>query len=237
MAIFSLSPIPQDVAFHQFADSRRFLGIPNALDVLSNLPFLLISILGIRQVLDSDRGPTFFAWLVLFVGIGLVSFGSAYYHWSPDNNTLVWDRLPITVGFMGLFGALLVEHVSVRLKPLQIPLIIVGIGSVLYWYVFDDLRFYVWVQFVPLLLIPFLLLLFKSRYSHQYLLLISLVLYGFAKLFEWYDIAVFQATAGVISGHTFKHVLAALSCYCLLFMLQKRSLVESPQQAISHAQS
>ncbi|MEW7996138.1 MAG: hypothetical protein AB2825_17070, partial [Candidatus Thiodiazotropha endolucinida] len=168
--------------------------------------------------------PSHSAWLVLFIGVSLVSVGSIYYHWSPSNETLVWDRLPMSIGFMGFLAALLSEYVDRRLSCLLIPLVLVGIGSVLYGYLFEDLRLYVWVQFIPLLTLPFFLVLFSSRFTHQGLLFVALVLYALAKGAEVYDIAVFQMTGEAISGHTVKHLLAAASCYTILMMLQRRKL-------------
>ncbi|MEW7988386.1 MAG: hypothetical protein AB2805_17785 [Candidatus Thiodiazotropha sp.] len=174
--------------------------------------------------LKHHTGPGHRAWLVLFIGVSLVSVGSFYYHWSPSNETLVWDRLPMSIGFMGFLAALLSEYVDRRLSTLLVPLIIMGIGSVLYGHYFEDLRLYVWVQFIPLLTLPFFMVLFKSRFTHQGLLLSALVLYAFAKGAEAYDAAVFQMTGEAVSGHTVKHLLAAASCYTVLIMLQRRKL-------------
>lgn len=221
--LMALDPIAQDVAYHGFADTRRLFGIPNFFDVVSNLPFLLVGAAGVSFCLRHDCGPVRGAWVVLFAGIGLVGFGSAYYHWSPGNGPLVWDRLPMTVGFMGLLAALLGEYVSRRLGArLLLPLIVAGIGSVLYWHWTADLRPYLWVQFAPLLMLPCILALFRSRYTHGWFLLVAFVLYGLAKVAEGYDAAVFGATGGLVSGHTVKHLLAAAGCYSLLLMLKRR---------------
>ena len=217
-----IDPIPQDVAYHHFIDTGRFFGIPNFFDVISNLAFLLVGAFGIAFCLKNHTGPGHSAWLVLFAGVSLVSFGSIYYHWSPSNETLVWDRLPMSVGFMGFLTALLSEYVNRRLSCLLIPLIIVGISSVLYGYFFEDLRFYVWVQFIPLLTLPFFMVLFSSGFTHQGLLLFALLLYALAKGAEEYDMAVFQMTGEIVSGHTIKHLLAAAGCYSILTMLQRR---------------
>jgi len=113
--VMSLEPIPQNLAYHDFADQRKFLGIPNVLDVISNLAFLLVGVLGLRYCIRADLGVGRLAWIVLFAGVSLVSVGSAYYHWAPSNETLLWDRFPMAVGFMCLFVALLGEYVNRRL--------------------------------------------------------------------------------------------------------------------------
>lgn len=217
------APFGQDLAYHQFTDRRAWFGIPNFFDVLSNLPFLLVGMAGIRFCRRQQMLPLRAAWLTFFAGVAAVSAGSAYYHWAPDNLTLVWDRLPMTVGFMGLFVALLAEYVSVRIaRWLLLPALLVGIASVGYWHEFDDLRFYYWVQLTPMLVVPTLMLLFKPRYSHHGLLLVTLACYLLAKYAEYHDAAIFALTQQALSGHSIKHLLAALACYAVLLMLRWR---------------
>lgn len=223
IGLLALGPIPQDPAYHTFVDARPGMGMPNALNVISNLPFLLIGIAGVGFCLKRKSGPVRNAWLVLFAGVALVGVGSAVFHWAPGNGTLVLDRIPMAVGFMGLLAALLGEFVDRRLASrLLLPLVVLGMGSVLYGYAFDDLRLYAWVQFAPLLIVLALVVLFRSPYTHQMLLVVALGWYGLAKAAEAYDAAVFEATLGLVSGHTLKHLLAAAACYTLLAMLRRR---------------
>ncbi len=225
--ILSLEPIAQDTGYHAFADNREMLGIPNCLDVISNLPFLIVGVLGLRTCLKLRPRGVGGAWAVLFLGVGLVSFGSGYYHWSPDNQSLVWDRLPMSVGFMGLLVALLGEYTESRLMSLLLlPAVVLGLASVLYWHWSDDLRPYVWVQLIPLLMIPVVMVLFRNGYSHNWLLLVALALYFLAKAAEFADQPIFLYSGEIVSGHTIKHLLAAASCYCLLLMLNKRKSVQ-----------
>ncbi len=219
----SLAAIPQDPSYHLFADTRTMMGIPNFFDVVSNLPFLLVGLSGVRFCLKNAVDPARTAWTVLFFGVGAVSIGSAYYHWQPGNASLVLDRLPMTIGFMGLFVALLSEYVNSRLASiLLIPAVIIGLGSVLYWHVSDDLRLYAWVQIMPLLSLPVIMLLFRSAYTHQRLLLVALACYVLAKLAETYDLVIFDGLQGAMSGHTIKHLFAAAGGYAILQMLRKR---------------
>lgn len=220
-----LEPIEQDLSYHAFADTRMFFGIRNCLDVVSNLPFLIIGFLGLRLGLKSELGELSHAWALFFIGVGLVSVGSAYYHWNPNNQSLVGDRLAITVGFMSLFAALLGEYIQQRVGKLLLwPLVLIGLASVLYWHWADDLRMYVWVQFFPLLIVPLLMLMFKSTYTHNWLILVALGWYVLAKLAEHYDSSILDATAGIVSGHTTKHLFAAAGAYSLYLMLRRRKL-------------
>ena len=224
--VLSMQPFGQDPGYHDFGDQRTFFGSPNFFDVISNIPFLLVGMAGINFCYGNRSVSFRAAWLTFFAGVAIVSVGSGYYHWNPTNETLVWDRLPMTIGFMGLLIALLAEYVSAGLgRFLLAPAIIAGLSSVFYWHWFDDLRFYVWIQFFPLLTIPFLMMLFRPRYSHQWLLLVALACYMFAKLLEAYDREVFVLTQSFFSGHSLKHLLAALGCLSVLVMIKKRKLV------------
>ncbi len=226
-SLLTLEPIGQDVSYHDFADTRVFFGIPNFLDVVSNLPFLIVGFLGLRLFSgSSELGEMSNAWALLFIGVGLVSVGSAYYHWNPNNATLVWDRLPMTLGFMSLFAALLGEYLNSRVgKILLWPLVLIGLASVLHWHWADDLRMYIWVQFFPLLVVPLLMWLFKSTYTHNWLILIALGWYLLAKVAEFYDSPILETTAGVVSGHTLKHLFAAAGAYSFYLMLSRRKRI------------
>ncbi len=218
-----MQPIAQNPDYHDFADRRAFFSIPNFFDVISNIPFLFVGIAGIlachRSRLMSYRP----AWITFFTGVAIVSAGSAWYHLNPTNDTLVWDRLPMTIALMGLLAALLAEYVHVRLgRILLVPAILAGLFSVIYWQRFDDLRFYVWIQFMPLLIIPVLMTLFRPSYSRQWLLPVALSCYMLAKAAEYYDREVFAFSQSLISGHTLKHLLAASGCYAVLMMLKTR---------------
>lgn len=225
--VLSMQPIGQDQDYHNFSDQRTFFGIPNFLDVISNIPFLLAGIAGLRFCYGNRLMSSRPAWIIFFAGVAMVSAGSACYHLNPNNETLVWDRLPMTVGFMGLLVALLAEYVNAHLvRYLLLPALLAGLSSVFYWHWFDDLRFYVWIQLIPLLLIPVVMALFPRKYSHQWLLLAALLVYLLAKAAEVYDRAVFVFGQSLLSGHALKHLLAALSCFAVLMMLKKRKLAD-----------
>ena len=215
-------PVLQDRGYHIFADSRSCLGIANFGNIVSNLLFLLTGLGGLAWCWR-DRCGAWRSWLVFFAGVTLVFFGSAYYHSNPNDYTLVWDRLPLTVAFMGLFTAQLCEHIESRLEiPLLTGALAVGLFSVLWWRLSGDLRLYIWVQGAPLLAIPYVVAAFPCCFSLRHYLLYGVGLYAMAKIAELKDFEMFVATAGVISGHSAKHLLAALAVYCVLRMLQQR---------------
>ena len=138
VAVFFIEPIPQDPSYHAFADTRSLLEIPNFWNVVSNIPFLMVGGAGLYYLISQNHPGLLpdlsMAYVVFFAGIFLTGIGSAYYHYAPANRTLVWDRLPMTLGFMGFVAIIIGEHISVPVaKRLLIPLLIVGAGSVLYW--------------------------------------------------------------------------------------------------------
>jgi hypothetical protein len=211
-----IPPIPQDQAYHQFADTRALLGIPNFWNVVSNLPFIAVGAAGLWQF---HRDP---ATAVLFLGIFLTGFGSSYYHWDPNDRTLFWDRLPMAVSFMAILAVFIEERVSTSAGRILLwPLIAIGIFSLLLWRWTGDLRLYVWVQFFPGLALPLLILLFPPRYTGTFYWLIAGALYALAKLFEFYDRAIYSV-GSIVSGHTLKHLAAASACFAILRYFQTR---------------
>src|SRR5262252_6581226 len=209
-----LPRIPQPASYHNFADHRSWLGIPNFGDVVSNLPFALVGIWGavalfapgkIKFLDCRERWP----YLVMFASLILTAFGSGYYHLAPDNARLVWDRLPIMMVFMALLAAVISERVTVRAGLRLFPVLeMIGIASVLYWRASElqangDLRFYAAVQ-VYAILILLLALLLPPRYTRGFDLAVVVGLYALAKVFEEADRQIF-ALGHVVSGHTLKH--------------------------------
>lgn len=216
------APIAQDRGYHLFADTRSCLGVANFANIASNLLFLLVGAAG-ATVCWRRRSGAWRSWLVFFAGVALVFFGSAHYHGNPNDDTLVWDRLPMTIAFMALFAALVSEHVTSKVEiPLLAAALATGISSVLWWQLSGDLRIYIWVQGAPLLAIPYVVAAFPGHYTLRHYLLYGVALYALAKAAELFDHQIYAATAGMISGHSMKHLLAAAAAFCVLLMLRRR---------------
>jgi hypothetical protein len=229
--------IPQAQSYHQFADQRAWLEIPHFADVASNLAFLIVGAWGVIFVLGRLPGARSasvtprerWPYLVFFLGVLFTAFGSAYYHWAPDNARLVWDRLPMAMGFMGLLSAVLGERLAPALGNRSLaPLLCVGIGSVLYWRWTDlvgrdDLKLYGIVQFGSVALVLGICMFFPSRYSRSTDIFGVVALYALAKIFEAADKPIYSL-GEVVSGHTLKHLCAAAACYLVLRMLMLRQL-------------
>jgi hypothetical protein len=220
------APIPQDKGYHIFADVRTCLGINNFGNVATNLAFVLTGIIGWVWCYRHLKTGARLSWMIFFAGVALVFAGSGYYHATPNDDTLVWDRLPMTIAFMALFAALAGEHLGMQYeRPVLIPALVIGVASVFWWRYTDDLRVYIWVQGAPLLAIPFILAMFPARYTHRLYLLYGLAFYALAKVAEYYDRETFGLTSQFISGHSVKHLLAAMAPLCLYLMLRRRQVM------------
>jgi hypothetical protein len=232
-AAFLLPAMPQPPAYHDFADSRPMLGVANFLDVTSNAAFLLVGLAGLvvafrpRTRFGSHAERLLYA--VFFVGMVLTAGGSAYYHLAPDNETLFWDRLPMTISFMALVAAQVAERISLRAGVLLVvPMLLVGAGSVVYWRETEragagNVTPYGILQAFSVLVMLVMAML-PSRYTRANDVFLVFAAYVAAKILEALDWQVLE-TLQVVSGHTLKHLAAALAGYFVLRMLALRSPV------------
>ncbi|KAL1362148.1 hypothetical protein HN51_010420 [Arachis hypogaea] len=229
--------IPQSQEYHDFADQRTFFGIPNALNVISNFPFMIIGLIG---VILCHHGNYFklslqgelWGWTCFYVGVAAVAVGSSYYHLKPDDARLVWDRLPMTIAFTSIVAIFIIERIDERKGMISIiPLLLIGIISIVYWRFFDDLRPYAVVQFAPCIAIPLMAILLPPMYTHSTYWLWAAGFYLLAKVLEAADKVIYEWTHHVVSGHTLKHLSAAMVPVFLTLMLAKRS-VDSERQSL-----
>jgi len=233
-----LPRIPQPLSYHDFADQRSLLGIPNFGDVASNLLFAVSGVWGLG-FLFGQRGAERFidprerwAYVFVFLGLLLTGFGSGYYHLAPDNARLVWDRLPMTLAFMGLVSAMIAERVSVPAGFYLLPiLLLIGASSVVLWWHSEvrgagDLRFYAAVQVYAVLILPVLLLL-PPRYTRSWDFAVVFCFYVMAKIFETADEGNFSIDRNTISGHTLKHLAAGAAGFWILGMIKKRQPIQT----------
>lgn len=233
LAVALWRPIPISPTYHNFADRRVIFGIPDGLNVLSNVLFLLVGVIGVLFVLRARPDNTFrhrlerLPYLVFFAGTALTGLGSAYYHLAPGNQRLIWDLLPMTACYAALLSATIMERVSERVGlGLLGPLIAAGAACALYWRVgqlhgHGDYRLYLFAQFFSAVAIGAIVLLFPPTYSGGRYLALAFAFYIVAKLFETFDKRIYSDVR-VASGHTLKHLAAGIACYFLLRMLAIR---------------
>ncbi len=219
---------------HVMVDQRTIAGVPNGMDVLSNVLFLAVGAAGFAATLERrGRKPfrdrwTRWPYRAVFAGVVLTTFGSGWYHLAPSTARVVWDRLPMTIAFAGLLTAVIAERVSApTARVLFAPLLIAGAGSVVYWYITQlaghgDLRAYALVQFGSLTVVVFVLAVYRPQDRGSAWLSGALALYGIAKIFEMADRPIYSALQ-IVSGHTLKHITSAAAVGCVAAMLRLRS--------------
>ena len=239
LAVF-LPAMPQPLAYHDFADRREAYGIENFLDVVSNLAFAVAGLAGLVAVLrpascfaaPAERWP----YLVFALAVLATAAGSCYYHLQPTNEKLFWDRLPMTVAFMSLIAAQIVDRVNVRIGLMAlVPMVLVGVATVVYWIVTERLGRgnvvpYAVLQGYAVLVLLELAALHPSRYTHAGAIYAVFAGYLLAKVFEHYDREIFALT-GSVSGHTLKHVAAGLAGLPVVYMIWCRRLVSASVRA------
>jgi drug/metabolite transporter superfamily protein YnfA len=220
IALYAFVPVMvQSQAYHHFSDINSIFGIPNFHNVASNLVFIFVSAIAFKDFFKnpSSYGP---AWFVFFLGILLVAPGSAYYHYTPTDATLVWDRLPMTIGFMGLVSSLLIDIFKINNKKTILALtLILGCYSVWHWVAFNDLRLYTWVQLNSILVMLYIALVYKSNVIIKKYLFAAVAFYIAAKYTEAKDVQVDELLG--YSGHSIKHILAGFGVYFLVLMKRK----------------
>ena len=131
-----LPRIPQPQSYHMFADQRSFLGIPNFGDVISNLPFAVVGLCGLVSLLRSKQNPVPFIdrrerWPYLIV------FGdSCLRHSGLPTITCAqvthgsFGSLPMTIVFMSLVAAIIVERISPRIGLCLLPVLLaIGLAA------------------------------------------------------------------------------------------------------------
>lgn len=215
-------PIVQWADYHHFADARPWAEVPNAWNVLSNLPFAIAALWAWPRLREAGA-----AWRAFCIAIGATTLGSSIYHWQPGDFTLLIDRLPIAWACTALLCAFLGERVHARWQsPGVVGIAWIGATAAVAWWGVGntmgvgDLRPYVLVQFMPMLLIPASLLLRMAPVTSPAVPAwpwwAVLVLYAGAKGLEVADAGVMQMTLHAVSGHSLKHLLAALAAGVLL---------------------
>ncbi|CDH46891.1 hypothetical protein [Candidatus Contendibacter odensensis] len=236
VAALLLPAVPQSPEYHHFADHRDLLGIANFLDVVSNLGFLIVGIAGLVIVFGgraqfefrSERWP----YAVFFLGALLTALGSGYYHLAPDNESLFWDRLPMTIAFMGLVASQIVDRINIRAGlALLVPMLLIGAASVIYWRATEragagNVIPYGILQGYSVVIVLLLAMLSPSRYTRGNDLYWVFGWYVLSKILETFDAQVLDYLGGVVSGHTLKHIAAALAGLTVCSMLVRRTLKE-----------
>lgn len=240
-AMLAHGVIAQPAGYHDFADHSSLAGLPHAADVLSNIGFALVALWGWWRLAPRAAHPRlaagWFGYRLLLIGLLLTAAGSAYYHLAPDDVRLVWDRLPIALACAGLLAAVRAETVLagalargtvwLDARSEAALLALFAVASVAWWHFTNDagqgdLRPYLLLQLLPIILIPLWHWLHGSDRRDRVYFGAALAVYVLAKIAELSDHA-FLAISGLISGHTLKHLLATLAAWLIVVRLIERS--------------
>jgi len=197
--------------YHNFADKRRLVGLPNAMNVLSNLFIIIPVIYLLKHKTENITNNN-----LLIIHITLLSLASAYYHYNPTDKSIFWDILMIAT------LSIIVLNIINEYKC-GILFYILGILSVVYWKQTGDIRLYL------LILIGVPIIFFLKYYDNEeeddndvkknlYIILFFTVLYRFV---EYYDHQIYNFTNKMISGHTLKHIFAGLSILYIVKLLKE----------------
>ena len=237
VAALLVPAMPQPLAYHDFADHREVFGVDNFLDVASNIAFFLVGVVGLvvtlgrraRFQFSIERWP----YVIFFVGVLFTAAGSAYYHLAPDNETLFWDRLPMTIAFMALVSSQIVDRINIRAGlALLLPMLMLGAAAVVYWRVTEhagagNVMPYGILQGYSMVILLLMAALTPSRYSRGNDLYWVFAWYSLSKLLETFDAEVL-GLGRMVSGHTLKHLAAAIAPVAVCLMLTRRRLIETP---------
>lgn len=218
--------IAQVSHYHAFADQRMWWGIPCAMDVLSNAPFALAGIWGFwslrRLQVHGQVSAQTLAQASLhkplaalfFLGLVLTAMCSSFYHWHPDNVGLAVDRIGMTVAFAGLLGLAVADRVSARMAWLVAgTVLLLGPVALAVWTSSGNLLPWSVLQGGGIVLV--LLLAASKPVSGAWGIPLGWVIaaYTLAKVLELEDHLVFEWTRGFVSGHSLKHIVAALAAW------------------------
>lgn len=223
-----LTPALPASAWHipHYVDSRSWLGVPNAGDVLSNLSFLAMGVWGSERLRTRHDAPVGASWF--FVGLILTCLGSGFYHLDPDMpQRLVADRLGMAVAFAGFLGMAASERISVRAGEAVLVLMMVA-GPLTAWVARENLTPWAVVQYGGMALAVGLALTRPRPGARGVPLGGVIFFYVLAKLFELGDVTVFEATGHLVSGHTLKHLSAALAAWPVIRALGPTDSARSP---------
>ncbi|MFZ6732619.1 hypothetical protein ACO0LG_11910 [Undibacterium sp. Ji42W] len=234
LALLLHGPIAQLAHYHDFADQSDWVGIPHAIDVLTNLGFAIAAMAGgwflVEKYRKADVGIAFPAYCVFALSIAATTVGSSYYHLAPDDARLFWDRLPIAFACCSLLAAVradILPSMDARKAFMELVLLLMGaLMSVVWWQQTGDLRPYLLIQGLTLVLIPLWQWIWKAERADRLAFGAAMFLYVIAKITEMLDGQILQHLQ-FMSGHSLKHLLAALAAGLIVWRWRAQQEVQT----------
>jgi hypothetical protein len=217
VGLLAWGPVLLDARMHDYADQRRWLGLPNAVNVLCNLPLALAGIWGWHAARASPWPASVrLPWQGFFISVTGGALVAAIYHAAPGDTGYVLAQIAMSSAFVMLTFGMLAERVQARfgsraglqgaalLLALASAAVVLGAGlrgSV-------DLRPFLLLQILPVLLIPAGAIGLPGACTRSGDWLVMLIAYAAAKLFEVADVQI-HAYTGWIGGHALMHLALA----------------------------
>jgi len=235
--------VAQYADYHAFADQRSLWGMPYAMDVLSNAPFALLGAWGLLRLRSVHTPPArrngFVALVpcdaqrplaqLFFVGLLLTALCSSYYHLQPNDLGLTIDRTGMLAAFAGLMGLAAADRISARAGQWTAAAVLVlGPVTLVVWAMTGNLLPWSVLQGGGMLLVVSLTLRKPLIGAWGVPLLAVIAWYVLAKLLELGDHHVLALTNGLVSGHTLKHMAAAMAAWPVLTVVQNGAYPVGP---------
>lgn len=227
LAVAAWGPsVVQSGHYHAFADQRQIFGIPNLMDVLSNLAFAGFGAVGawriwqMRQRMPCPAQQNLAS--LFFVGLVATALFSSWYHLHPDDVGLAVDRNGMTIAFAGLLGLAACTRVSDRAGQwLALTVLLCGAGSIWTWITSGNVMPWAVLQFGGMALMLGLSCLPARADSLPVSWITVILIYALAKLLEHADEQVYHLTGELLSGHTLKHVVASFAALPVLHAMAR----------------
>ena len=211
-------PYAQPAQYHAFADQRGWLGIPHAMDVLSNLAYAVMGLIGLgclRRLPLAALGAIQHRLATLFfMGLLVTTVASAWYHWQPDDVGLAVDRYAMVLAFAGLLGVAVASHISARAgAATALAVLLLGPFSVSFWFTTGNLSPWGVLQFGVMALMLGMAWRKPLAPALVVCLGVLILIYAIAKVLELTDSQVFELTGHLVSGHSLEHIVSAFAAW------------------------
>jgi hypothetical protein len=206
-----------------FADQETYLGVPNFMNVATNIGFAGLGVFG---YLRRNRLSAHYRRLGVLFSFAILgtAFGSGYFHFAPTPYSLFWDQLPMSIGFASFLGIVLADRFNPKAGLLAAGVLSI-LGPLSVWNIYygsHETAYYLSLQFGTLIFAILFLLFTRQRSLNTKMILVGVFTYILAKVFETYDAKLFQELH-VISGHSLKHIAATVALASIFAGAQKNT--------------
>ena len=233
VAIFAPA-VAQPANAHDFADRRVLLGLPFAMDVLSNLPFAFVGLLIAWRLSHAKLAiglvqRVFSA--VFLVGLLVTAVASSGYHLQPDDTGLLWDRVAMAVAFAGVMALAVAGRLGDRAGLcVGLGLLVLAPAAALYWAATANILPWAIAQFGGMALILWMSFLAPLPGALRVRWGAVIACYAVAKVFEVADHPIYELTGQMLSGHTLKHVAASFAAWPVVAALREAAQAAQARQ-------